>query len=83
MKEPLVDQRSRRSLQIGVIVCVVVGIVAGLLDGGTVLVSVVGGGVTGGLAFLPVAFLFLLYRFGKQGGVQRARPNSATVLAAA
>lgn len=51
---------------------VVSGIGMRAIDGGSLLESVVGGGVMGGLAFLPIALLYFIYLFGKRRSPKQA-----------
>ena len=71
MNLPSISQKELRLLQGLFVILVASGIVVRALDGGTLLASVVGGGVIGGLTFLPIALLFLVYLFGKQRSTQQ------------
>jgi len=52
------------------VIPVLVGIVGRALAGGTALEAVVGGGVLGGLYFLPLALTYFVYLFGKRRSVK-------------
>ena len=54
------------------LILVVAGIGMRAIDGGSLLESVVGGGVMGGLAFLPIALLYFIYLFGKRRSPKQA-----------
>ncbi|MCJ0618140.1 hypothetical protein JZX76_00930 [Haloarcula hispanica] len=48
------------------VIPILIGIGSRALAGGTILEVVIGGGVIGGLSFIPLAFLYFIYLFGKR-----------------
>jgi hypothetical protein len=66
MTASFIDQNELRLLQGLFLILVVAGIGMRAIDGGSLLETVVGGGVVGGLAFLPIALLYFIYLFGKR-----------------
>ena len=65
-------QKELQALRVPFVVLVLIGIGGRALVGGSVLESVVGGGVIGGLCFLPLALLYFVYLFGKHRSVKYA-----------
>lgn len=72
MTASLIDKRELRLLQGLFLILVVSGIGMRAIDGGPLLESVVGGGVIGGLTFLPIALLYFIYLFGKRRSPKHA-----------
>lgn len=66
MTASFIDQNELRLLQGLFLILVVAGIGMRAIDGGSLLETVVGGGVVGGLTFLPIALLYFIYLFGKR-----------------
>ena len=62
-------QTELQILRVLFVIPVLLGIASRALSGGSLLESVVGGGVLGGLAFIPVAFIYFAYLFGKRRSV--------------
>ncbi|MFB9811894.1 hypothetical protein [Haloarcula sebkhae] len=54
------------------VIPVLVGIGGRVFAGGSILEVVVGGGVMGGLSFIPLAFIYFIYLFGKRLSIQHA-----------
>ncbi|AHG01074.1 hypothetical protein HALLA_15455 [Halostagnicola larsenii XH-48] len=62
-------QTELQILRVLFVVLVFVGIAGRALSGGTLLESVVGGGVIGGLTFIPLALIYFVYLFGTRRSV--------------
>jgi len=62
-------QTELRILRVLFVIPVLLGIASRALSGGSLIESVVGGGVLGGLAFIPVALIYFVYLFGKRRSV--------------
>ena len=62
-------QTELQILRVLFVIPVLVGIVGRALAGGSALEAVVGGGVLGGLYFLPLALIYFVYLFGKRRSV--------------
>ena len=71
MTSSFITQEELRILQGLFLLPVVVSIGTRFLDGGSILESIVGGGVIGGLAFLPIGLLYFIYLFGKHRSAER------------
>ncbi len=65
-------QTELQILRILFVISVFIGIAGLALSGGSLLESVVGGGVLGGLSFLPLALIYFIYLFGKRRSVTPA-----------
>ena len=57
-------------LRVLFVIPVLIGIGSRAFAGGSILEVVVGGGVIGGLSFIPLAFLYFIYLFGKRRPAQ-------------
>ena len=60
------EQPELRVLRVLFVIPVLVGLAGRALSGGSLLESVVVGGVLGGLSFVPLAFIYVVYLFGKR-----------------
>ncbi len=63
-------QRELQILRVLFVILVLIGIVGRALAGGSLLESVVVGGVVGGLSFIPLALIYFVYLFGKRRSVK-------------
>jgi hypothetical protein len=72
MSITFVDEKEPRLFQGLFLILVLVGVGISAIDGGPLLESVVGGGVIGGLTFLPIALLYFIYLFGKRRSPKQA-----------
>jgi hypothetical protein len=65
-------ERQLQVLRLSFLVFVLLGVGVRAVEGGSLLESVVGGGVIGGLAFLPVALCYLVFLIGTRRVPKRA-----------
>jgi len=65
-------QTELQILRVLFVILVLLGIASRALSGGSLLESVVGGGVLGGLSFIPLGFIYFVYLFGKRRSVVQA-----------
>ncbi len=63
-------QTELQIFRVGFVVLVFAGVVSRALGSGSLLESVVGGGVVGGLSFIPFALIYFVYLLGKRRSVE-------------
>lgn len=66
MTPALLTQKELRLLQAVFLILILIGIGMRSLSGGTAVEVIVGGGTLGGLLFVPIALLYLVYLFGNR-----------------
>jgi hypothetical protein len=66
------EQTELEALRVLFVIPVLLGIASRALSGGSLLESVVGGAVLGGLSFIPLGFIYFVYLFGKRRSAVQA-----------